>query len=48
MAAGSSIGLDHEGTEKNINSTQLRKNTRNSLETKSGRKAPRPGDYDVI
>ena len=48
MAARISIGLDHEGTKKKINLTQLRKNTRNRLEKKSGRKAPRPGDYDVI
>ena len=48
MAARSSIGLDHEGTKEKIYLTQLRKNTRNRLEKKSGCKAPRPGDYDVI
>ena len=48
MAARSSIGLDHGGTEKNINFTQLRKKTRSRLEKNSGRKAPRPEDYDVI
>ena len=48
MTARISIGLDHEGTKKKINLTQLRKNTRSRLEKKSGRKAPKPGDYDVI
>ena len=47
MAARISIGLDHEGTKKKKNLTQLRKNTRSHLEKKSGRKAPRPGNYDV-
>ena len=48
MAARISIGLDHEGTKNKINLTQLSKNTRSRLEKKSGCKATRPGDYDVI
>ena len=34
-------------TRRKINLTELRHNTRSRRDKRSGRKAPRPGDYDV-
>lgn len=50
MAVRMSIGLhDDDGDAKRkINLTQLRRNTRSRSDKKSGRKAPRTGDYDVL
>jgi len=48
IAARISIGLQCDDYKKNINLTQLRKNTRSRVEKKSGRKAPRPADYDIL
>lgn len=42
-----SIGLDDKKSKKKINLTQLRRNTRCRADKKSGRKAPRPGDYEI-
>lgn len=42
-----SIGLDDNNSKKKINLTQLRRNTRCRAEKKCGRKAPRPGDYEI-
>ncbi len=42
-----SIGLEDVDSSRKVNLTQLRKNVRSRREKKSGRKAPRPGDYDV-
>ncbi len=42
-----SIGLDDVNMRRKVNLTQLRKNTRSRTEKRSGRKAPRPGDYCV-
>ena len=47
IAAWHSVGLGTEDTKRKINLTQLRRNTRSRSEKKSGRKAPRPGDYDL-
>ncbi len=47
IAAQLSIGLANPGVQKKVNLTQLR-NMHSRLERKSGRKAPRPGDYEVI
>ena len=47
IAARHSVGLGTEDTKRKINLTQLRRNTRSRSEKKSGRKAPRPGDYDL-
>ena len=43
-----SIGLEDGKGKKKINLTQLRRNVRTRVEKKSGRKAPRPGDYDIM
>ena len=48
LAARMSIGLEDNSKQKKINLTQLRRNTRARAEKKSGRKAPRPGDYEVL
>ena len=48
IAVRMSIGLDDKGSKKKINLTQLRRNTRSRGDRKSGRKAPRPGDYEII
>lgn len=48
LAARMSVGLDDVDNKKKINLTQLRRNTRKRVEKKSGRKAPRPGDYNII
>ncbi len=48
IAAQLSIGLANPGVQKKVNLTQLRRNMRSRSERKSGRKAPRPGDYEVI
>lgn len=42
-----SIGLEDVNSKRKINLTQLRRNTRSRAEKKSGRKAPRPGDYCI-
>ena len=47
IAARHSVGLGTEDTKRKINLTQLRRNTRSRSEKKSGRKAPRPGDYGL-
>ena len=43
-----SVGLEDMNSKKKINLTQLRRNTRSRADKKSGRKAPRPGDYDIV
>lgn len=48
IAAQLSIGLVNPGVPKKVNLTQLRRNMRSRSERKSGRKAPRPGDYEII
>ena len=48
LAAKLSIGVTCEAVPKTkLSLTQLRKNSRSSKEKKSGRKRPRPGDYEV-
>jgi hypothetical protein len=48
LSARISIGLDDKfSKKKSINLTLLRRNTRKRVDKKSGRKAPRPNDYDV-
>ena len=42
-----SIGLEDINTIRKINLTELRHNTSSRTDNRSGRKAPRPGDYDV-
>lgn len=46
LAVRMSIGLDSKQS-KQINLTQLRRNTRSRKDKKSGRKAPRHGDYEI-
>ncbi len=41
-----SVGINEEKTPKQWNFTQLRRNAHSCKEKKSGRKQPRPGDYD--
>ena len=48
LAVQMSIGLKQSTPAKRINLTQLRRNTRSRRELRSGRKAPRPGDYEII
>ena len=48
LAARISVGLEPTTSQKKINLTQLRQKTRSRRDKKSGRKAPRPGDYEVI
>ena len=49
LAAKMSIGLtEKHQPRRQINLTQLRKNARNRREKKSGRKQPRPGDYELV
>lgn len=48
LAVRMSIGLEDIDAKKTINLTQLRRNVRSRREKKSGRKVPRPGDYEVI
>ena len=48
LAARMSVGLEATGSHKKINLTQLRQKTRSRKDKKSGRKAPRPGDYEVV
>ena len=43
-----SIGLEDVASRKKINLTLLRRNTRTRPEKRTGRKAPRPGDYEII
>ena len=47
LAAKMSIGMENNVCKRKINLTQLRRNTRPKQHKKSGRKAPRPDDYDV-
>lgn len=48
LAVHMSIRLQfQECGKRNVNLTQLSHNTRSESEKKSGRKAPRPGDYQV-
>lgn len=48
IAAQMSIGLESGSTQRKINLTQLRRNSRKKSDKTSGRKKPRPGDYDVV
>lgn len=43
-----SIGLEDVASRKKINLTLLRRNTRTRSEKRIGRKAPRPGDYEIF
>lgn len=45
LAVKMSIGLEDLKSRRRINLTQLR---RSKVDKKSGRKAPRPGDYEII
>jgi hypothetical protein len=47
LAVRMSVGLVEKSFKKRINLTQLRHNTRPRTQKKSGRKAPRAGDYDI-
>lgn len=47
LAVRMSIGLEDVSLQRKVNLTQLRRNTRARAEKKSGRKAPRPGDYCI-
>ena len=44
LAVQMSVGIQKEQKPSRQNLTQLRKNTRNKADRKSGRKRPRPGD----
>jgi hypothetical protein len=48
LAARMSVGLEATDSHKKINLTQLRQKTRSRKDKKSGRKAPRPGDYEIV
>ncbi len=48
LAVRMSIGLEDVQSKRKVNLTQLRRNTRSRTQKKSGRKAPRPGDYDIV
>ena len=48
LAVRMSIGLEDVGSQKRINLTQLRRITRPRQFKKSERKAPRPGDYEIV
>lgn len=47
IAVRMSIGLEDVDSKRKVNLTQLRRNTRSRADKKSGRKAPRPGDYCI-
>lgn len=47
LAVRMSIGLEDLDSKCKVNLTQLRRNTCARREKKSGRKAPRPGDYCI-
>lgn len=47
LAVKLSVGLEDSEAKRKINLTQLRRNVQSRVEKKSGRKAPRPGDYDI-
>ena len=47
IAVRMSIGLEDVNSQRKVNLTQLRRNTRSRTEKRSGRKAPRPGDYYI-
>ena len=47
IAVRMSIGLEDGSSVRKVNLTQLRINTLSRVEKRSGRKAPRPGDYSV-
>ena len=48
LAVCISVGLEGVTSKRKINLTLLRRNARSRSEKQSGRKAPRPGDYDII
>lgn len=48
LAVRMSIGLDDKDSKKRVNLTQLRRKAKNKRDKKSGRKASRPSDYDVV
>lgn len=47
LAARLSVGLEDGKSKRKINLTQLKRNTRSKRDKKSGRKAPRAGDYQI-
>ena len=47
LAVRMTIGLEDVNSRKKVNLTQLRRNVRSRNEKKSGRKRPRPNDYEV-
>ena len=47
LAVRMSVGLETIDSQRKVNLTRLRKNTRSKVEKTSGRKVPRPGDYQV-
>ena len=48
LAVKMSIGLEDIDSRRRVNLTQLRRNTRSRSQKKSGRKGPRPGDYEIV
>ena len=48
IGARMSIGLDVSCQQQKVNLSQLRRNTRSRPQKRSGRKAPRKGDYEVV
>ena len=48
LAVRMSVGLEDVSSKRKVNLTQLRRNARGKADKRSGRKAPRPGDYDII
>ena len=47
LAAKMTVGMEDKGSKRKINLTLLRRNTHPRNQKKSGRKAPRPGDYEI-
>ena len=48
LAVRMSIGLEDVDSKQKVSLSQLRRNTRSRGDKKSGRKAPRAGDYDIV
>ena len=47
MAVRMSIGIDQQKSLSKVNLSRLRRNARPKKDKTSGRKKPRPGDYDI-
>ena len=48
LAVRMSVGLEDVSSKRIVDLTQLRRNACGKADKQSGRKAPRPGDYDII